>query len=106
MSENDIQTLKLREEIFNKALDGSKKSTSRLGIRDIKPGSLKLVMTEDESKFTIVEAISCKLIDFKSITDQEAILEGYKTAEELKNILIEIYGPLNEDDVLTLVEWK
>lgn len=99
------QELKLRKEIFDKVLDGSKKATSRKGIRQICPGMLTLIMTEDETQTKKVCVKRVEIIKLNEITDTEARLEGYASAKELRNKLEEIYGSFCSGELFTLVEW-
>lgn len=97
--------MKLRKEIFNKLLDGSKKSTSRFGERNVHTGD-KLVfeMTENpETKYeTVVSDVFCTT--FSEITEEEAILEGYDSLASLKNALVKIYNP-KDSDIFTIIRF-
>jgi tRNA(His) 5'-end guanylyltransferase len=98
--------IKLRKEMFDMVVAGAKKSTSRLGERDVKIGDkLILEMTEDESvkyETVVTDVIICH---FNDLTEEEAKLEGYESLREMQYALEMIYGP-NHEDVFTLIHFK
>ena len=96
----------LRKEMFGLAQTKKKKSTSRFGARDIKLGELTLKMTEDETVTLTVNIIKVTYTTFKYIDDEEAIKEGYSCSNQLKNILRKLYPEIENDSVVTLIEWE
>ena len=97
-------TMKLREEMFP-LLGNKKTSTSRYGYRHVKVGEeILFVMTEDES--VTFSAIVTKVThcEYKDLTEEEAIKEGYASLEELKAVLERIYYPA-DNDTITLIEF-
>ena len=101
-----MQELLLRREIFGKVLDGSKKSTSRKGKRDIVKGELLFKMTEDEMQQTIVNVTNVRYLPYGDITGEEAKKEGYESLSELQDILVKIYGEIPKGELFTFVEWE
>ena len=101
-----MQELLLRREIFGKVLDGSKKSTSRKGKRDIVKGELLFKMTEDESRQVCVNVTNVRYMPYCEITDQEAKKEGYESLSDLQEILVKIYGEIGPNETFTFVEWE
>lgn len=101
-----MQELLLRREIFGKVLDGSKKSTSRKGKRDIVNGALLFKMTEDESQQVCVNVTNVRYTPYCEITEDEARKEGYETLLDLQDILTRIYGEIAPDETFTFVEWE
>ena len=97
--------IKLRKEMFGSLSDGTKKSTSRLGKRSVNVGDdLIFEMTEDETvkyQTKVTNVILCK---FKDLTEEEAKMEGYNSLADLKEALLEIYNP-SENDVFTLIHF-
>ena len=101
-----MQELLLRREIFGKVLDGSKKSTSRKGKRDIVKGELLFKMTEDESRQMCVNVTNVRYMPYCEITDQEAKKEGYESLSDLQEILVKIYGEIAPEEPFTFIEWE
>lgn len=99
-------TLKLRKEIFNKLIDGTKKSTSRLGERDVAVGNpIVFEMTEDVNvkyNTTVTEVFS---LPFSELTEEEAKLEGYDSLKDLKSVLTKLYNP-KENDIFTIIHFS
>ena len=100
------QELLLRETIFGKVLDGSKKSTSRKGKRDIVNGELTFKMTEDETQQTVVNVTDVRYLPYCEITEDESRKEGYESLADLKDILVKIYGEIADDELFTFVQWE
>jgi hypothetical protein len=98
-------TIKLRKEMFEHLLNGSKKSTSRFGLRDVKVGEeLIFEMIEDNTmvhKTVVTDVIICK---FSDLTEDEAKKEGYNSLKDLKEALVKIYNPV-ENDIFTLIHF-
>ena len=101
-----MQELLLRREVFGKVLDGSKKSTSRKGKRDIVKGALLFKMTEDESQRVCVNVTNVRYTPYCEITEHEAKKEGYDNLSDLQDILVRIYGEIAPDETFTFVEWE
>jgi hypothetical protein len=101
-----MQELLLRREIFGKVLDGSKKSTSRKGKRDIIKGELLFKMTENEAEQVCVNVNNVRYLPYCEISEEEAIKEGYKSLSDLKEILTKIYGEIDPNEIFTFVEWE
>lgn len=103
--EDSSMIIKLRKEVFGSLSDGTKKSTSRLGKRNVNVGDdLIFEMTEDETvkyQTKVTKVIFCK---FSDLTEEEAKLEGYNLLADLKEALIKIYNP-KEDDIFTLIHF-
>lgn len=101
-----MQELLLRREIFGKVLDGSKKSTSRKGKRDIVNGALLFKMTEDETQQVIVNVTNVRYLPYGEITEDEAKKEGYESLAELQAVLVKIYGEIPSDELFTFVSFE
>ena len=101
-----MQELLLKRDIFGKVLDGNKKSTSRKGKRGIVNGVLLFKMTEDETQQVIVNVTNVRYLPYGDITEGEAVKEGYKSLDELRDILTRIYGEIAPDETFTFVEWE
>lgn len=101
-----MQELLLRREVFGKVLDGSKKSTSRKGKRDIVKGELLFKMTEDESRQVCVNVTNVRYMPYCEITEQEAKKEGYESLSDLQEILVKIYSEIAPEEPFTFIEWE
>lgn len=95
--------IKLKKAKFDSLIDGTKRSTSRLGHRSAVIGEELVIKMTENPKISYTGLITniqyCK---FSELTEEEAIAEGYKSLEELKNNLLEIYNP-KPDDEFTLI---
>ena len=101
-----MQELLLRREIFGKVLDGSKKSTSRKGKRDIVNGALIFKMTEDETQQVIVNVTNVRYLPYGEITEDEAKKEGYESLTDLQSVLVKIYGEIPSDELFTFISFE
>lgn len=100
------QELLLREKMFNLVLSGQKTITSRKGKRDITTGPLIFRMTENPEKQIVVNVTKVSFVAYPDITDTEAKKEGYASVNELRNVLIRIYGEIDPSDLFTLIEFE
>ena len=92
--------LKIRNELFAKIANGKKKSTSRLGIRDVKPGDpIKFVANDDEKR------VYEKVCAFADITDEDARMEGYASLNEMEQSLRDVYD-FDEQSIFTLIQFR
>ena len=101
-----MQELLLRRDIFGKVLDGSKKSTSRKGKRDIINGALLFKMTEDETQQVIVNVTDVRFLPYWNITEEEARKEGYESLSDLRDTLIGIYGEIDKWEPFTFISFE
>lgn len=101
-----MQELLLRREAFWQVANGSKKSTSRRGKRDINLGPMVIKMTENPAETLIVDVIGVDYCLLGNITNDEAIKEGYESIDALRYKLECIYGELPEDEEFTLIAWS
>lgn len=101
-----MQELLLKSEIFGLVEAGIKHSTSRKGKRDITCGLLLFKMTEDESIQTTVNVTSVRYTPYCKISDEEAVKEGYKSIQELRDVLTRIYGEIDDNELFTFIEFE
>lgn len=95
--------IKLKKNMFEKLIDGTKHSTSRLGHREVTIGEeLVIEMTENEKISYTGKVTDVKYCKFSELTEEEAKTEGYNTLEELKSNLMNIYNP-SQNDEFTLI---
>jgi hypothetical protein len=43
---------------------------------------------------------------FKELTHKDAEINGYESVESFKSRLCEIYGELDEDQIMTIISWE
>lgn len=98
--------LKIRSTLFTKIANGEKKSTSRLGERDMKVGeALVFRATDDENLVYNTTVDSVKVCKFSDITSEDANLEGYSSLEEMTDSLKAVYD-FDENSMFTLIRFK
>lgn len=100
------QELLLVSSVFSLVNEGVKKSTLRKGRRDIRTGPLTFKMTENENCTVKVNVLNVSYLPFSEISEKHAKSEGYDSVDELKNVIRQIYGDVNESEVFTYVEFK
>lgn len=103
---NNYLKIKLQAKYWDKVLDGSKFSTSRLGKRDYPLGFTVIEQTENPDISIVVYIRSIEYCRFGELTNYEAVAEGYYDAEDLKANLCKIYGNIEYDDIITLLHWE
>lgn len=91
--------VKFYQEYYQLILDGSKTQTMRMAHKriDVKPGD-EVVAVFPEGQELLLRIISMGYKAFKSINDEDAKREGFKSASELKNVLREIYKDFGVED--------
>ena len=97
---------KIRPALFTKIANGEKKSTSRLGERDVKIGEAIVFRATDNEDLvynTTVESV--KVCKFSDITNEDAKLEGYSSFEEMTVSLKAVYD-FDENSMFTLIRFK
>lgn len=98
--------IKLKKNKFEGLINGTKKSTSRLGHREVNIGEeLVIKMTENEKISYSGNVTGVKYCKFSELTEEEAIAEGYNNLAELKENLTNIYNP-SADDEFTLIYFE
>lgn len=98
--------LKIRHELFAKIANGEKKSTSRLGVRDVKPGDpIKFVANDDEKRVYETTVENVKVCAFADITDEDARMEGYASLNEMEQSLRDVYD-FGEQSIFTLIQFR
>ena len=88
--------LKFKQEYYELIKQGKKTQTMRMpqGRLDIHPGDRVVALFPDGEELLLnIEDVGYK--SFKSIDDEDAHREGFENAEELKNVLREIYKEFN-----------
>lgn len=96
--------IKMREDLKDWVLSGEKTATTRLGVRKTKKGRTVIVFNESGDEIP-VEVTVAKQIKFKEIDKTLATKENH-TVESLKAALEHIYGPIQDEQVMTVIEFK
>lgn len=96
----NIQTIKLRDEMFDNVRSGVKIATLRKGKRDYTTGKTILYGNNNCDYINVYEVIY-KLLS--EITDEDAQQEGYDCKEDLIKIMKHIYEDIAMDAVVTQV---
>lgn len=96
------QSLRIRAEYLSAIRQGKKRATIRKGKLNIQPGPL---LFECGTDVHFVNVTSVKWRKFKSLTDADAILDGFENLEELKKVLNQIYPDLDYNTYVTLIEF-
>lgn len=91
--------VKFYQEYFQPILEGSKTQTMRMAHKrlDVKVDDEVIAIFPDGQELVLrITDVGYKA--FKSINDKDAEREGFNSAEELKNVLREIYKDFNVED--------
>lgn len=81
-------------------LSGRKRATVRLGV--LKPGSEALIHSGGRIA-AIAEVVEVRYKKFSELDDDDAELDGYSTAEELRRALKAHYPHIREDSTVTIL---
>ena len=94
--------LNFSEDFMEKILKGEKRATLRLGIKDYRRGEEVFVRCGDR---VIGRAIirDVKIKTFDEINQEDVIMDGYGSKEELRKKLEEFYGEFGDDAVFTQI---
>ena len=103
-----MQELKFNPGLMDLIESGKKQATTRKGRKDkLHLGPIQFqnnkVIEDINTNYSIYKI---EIICFGDITEELAHLEAYNNSEELKNTLVEIYGPLQELDVMTVIYFE
>ena len=96
--------IKIREDLKDWVLSGEKTATTRLGVKEIPVGPGVIVFNESGTKIP-VEITAVKQCPFSGIDKDLATKENH-TVESLKAVLEHIYGPINDNQIMTVIEFK
>lgn len=99
-----MQLIELRESMFDNVVRGIKIATLRKGKRDYDLGEAVILGTE-RNRALLCNIDKINIIKLSDINDEDAKQEGYKKAEELINVMTDIYGKLESNQVVTQVWW-
>lgn len=95
-----IQTIELRDSMFEKVRNGKKIATLRKGKRDYIPGDT-LLYGKKYCDMIEVTDLTYKKLD--EISDEDARVEGYSKASDLIKIMKDLYPGITNDTICTQV---
>ena len=102
-----IQELMLADDLFEGIDDGTKQNTIRYGKRNIVPGVLRFVATDDNTETRLVEVTNVSYVRTGDITNEKAQSYGYYDKEDLIDVMRYYYPTIDdENDDLTVIEFR
>jgi len=81
-------------------LDGTKRTTIRKGIKEYH-GHVSLTAGNTVFADAIIKNVVVKR--FKQLKEEDAVLDGFSSLDELKNALKGIYEDIDEDDFFSII---
>jgi hypothetical protein len=99
-----MQLIELRESMFDNVVNNIKIATLRKGKRDYDLGEVVILGTE-RNRVLLCNIDRINIIKLSDIGDEDAQQEGYQKAQELIDVMNDIYGKLEPDQVVTQVWW-
>lgn len=101
------QTLNFNPNLMDRIENGSKRATTRKGAKTkYRLGPVTMVNNiNKEDTLSGYEIYKIEHRAFCEIDDELAHEEGLKDALELQNLLVDIYGPFDEYDDVTVIWW-
>lgn len=87
---------------------GFKTATTRKGLKDYTVGLAKLVDPADPSNFIDIVVTSVHLYTWRSIvhSDYLYVYEGYDRSSDLDEALEDIYGKMDDDQLMTVIYFR
>lgn len=99
-----MQIIELRESMFDNVINNIKIATLRKGKRDYDLGEVVVLGTE-RNRVLLCNIEKIHIIKLSDICDEDAKQEGYQKAQELIDVMNDIYGKLEPNQVVTQVWW-
>jgi len=103
-----MQTIKLKKELFKSVKECRKISTTRLGMKQYHLGDAIFVDPENKDNNIKIFIGGMYCCHFNYLAHYEKNLyfaENYSTHKEFEKALIEIYGPIKEDQIMTVINF-
>lgn len=94
----------IKKKYLKLILSGEKTTTIRRGI--IKPKHKRVYLHSGGKIVGELEIKSVRYLTVGDLTEKDARRDGFKDKEELLNGLRKFYPDLNEDDYITILEFK
>lgn len=99
----NIQTIELRDEMFDNVRKEIKIATLRKGKRDYTTGKTILF---GQKYCDLIDVTNVRYIKFSEITDADAQQEGYENKQGLIDVMKEIYTDITDETICTQVWFK
>ncbi len=84
-------------------LEGRKKTTIRLGI--VKPKYRDVILHGGGSPVALIRITGVQVKKVKDLTDEDALRDGFRARKELIKALEKAYGKLDENQLVTIIEF-
>ena len=99
-----MQEIKLNKELIPRVFNGSKRATTRKGVKKYHLGEVWFTSGNGD-KIGPYKIDKLEIVEWDDLSSELARIEGYQNVEELKDALIEIYGGENifQSDEFTVV---
>ncbi|MBI1326326.1 MAG: ASCH domain-containing protein [Alphaproteobacteria bacterium] len=102
-----MQVMDLYEEFFPKVLDKIKISTVRFGHRDdshLPLGFTQINATKGQADSIVVDVTNKIYKTFGTLTEEDAINDGFNSLQELKDVILAIYKDrgVTDDSAVTI----
>jgi hypothetical protein len=104
MRKKRVTELLLEDSFIDLIISGQKKSTVRFGFVFPEDNILKLLSSNRsvDVELTMVNYS----VTFGSLNQDDAINDGFKSLEELKNVLKGFYPSISDNDQMTILHFK
>ena len=100
-----MQEILIREELLNEVKAGRKTTTCRNGKRDYSMGETQLKSNSTEN-FAIINLLKMEFRTVGELDDEIAKTDGFNTKAEFISVMEDIYGKLNDDNIITVVYFE
>jgi ABC-type ATPase with predicted acetyltransferase domain/ASC-1-like (ASCH) protein len=94
------QYLRIKSEFIDDIRKGKKRTTIRIGRQQIKLG---LLLFQNGNDYQIVNVKSVRYCHVKSLTDEDAVADGFANSDELIGKLHEIYPGIRKNQFVTII---
>jgi hypothetical protein len=101
----NIQTIELREKMFDNVRKGIKIATLRNGKRDYILGDTILYGNEHKNA-VFIEVTDINYMKLRDITDADAQQEGYAARDGLITVMKDIYKDITDESIVTQVYFR
>lgn len=98
-----IPTLRFSNPYFEKIIEGNKYATIRKGRKKINSGILLLEAREGSLLVYVTEVIYKK---FNRLDENDALIDGFMTLDELKIALRKIYPTIKDNSIVSVIKYR
>jgi hypothetical protein len=100
-----IQTIELKEEMFDNVRAGIKTATLRTGKRDYELGTA-ILFGDKRKNAVFINVTKISYMKMGSVSDDDALQEGYQCREDLISVMKAIYDITGNDPFVTQVKFE